>query len=539
MFKLTTTTTTVPCLRNKPRLTYKGLTLILSNQSRLDNVSLLSGTGGLLVSDHCLRPEYNRLQCDIRLAEDKSPFLPDTKCLVLFGEWAMHHWLPETRGNSLAEMRGSVFNYNGIPAIPTFYPQDAADRSFIERRLNPLSKEYVIDAEESWDDDNADEGDIKRYGRTKRSNYAFWIRNDIKKAKTILSSGLPKPHQQPTYRLYPSSDEVIQVLSKTKGGWLDFDMETDYEEQNLQCFSFTFDGSTIYCVPVLDYNYKPAYSALYRIMQALAIAIRDNTLVAHNGQTFDFFVLGYKYHIPVYKVYDTMIAQHRIFPDIEKSLGHCVSYWTWEHFHKDTDSKGYLTKEQMMARLLYCGKDVYTMCLVRKAQQSYAKTIPGLEHSIETAQAAVRPYIIAMIQGIRYDKAALDKLILTNDRLMMQYLRMLKILIGEEGIRQIRTFIKGKAKAFPGSNTQCVAYFHHLLGYPPVARSLKTQKPSLGKKAMYKLRLKYDNPVIDFVMAYRRVQKETSTLKFVAWKDDNNVLYKEPTDSAKATLFPV
>jgi hypothetical protein len=60
-----------------------------------------------------------------------------------------------------------------------------------------------------------------------------------------------------------------------------------------------------------------------------------------------------------------------------------------------------------------------------------------------------------------------------------------------------------------------------MLGYPTVVpRSEKTGMPSLGKKAMYKLALKHNNPVITFVMLYRQVQKEYGSMSFVPWKDD-------------------
>ena len=102
-------------LRNKPKLKYCGLTVVLSNPSRFDRVSLLSATGGHVFNDHCLRPDFNVMQCDIRVSDDKSPLLPDTKCVLLLGEGAMRSWLPETRNNSLGEMRGSVFIVNNIP----------------------------------------------------------------------------------------------------------------------------------------------------------------------------------------------------------------------------------------------------------------------------------------------------------------------------------------------------------------------------------------------------------------------------------------
>ena len=75
----------------------------------------------------------------------------------------------------------------------------------------------------------------------------------------------------------------------------------------------------------------------------------------------------------------------------------------------------------------------------------------------------------------------------------------------------------------PGSNLQCVRYFHEMLGYPVVAKGKETKdgtkNPSLGKKAMYKLRLKHDNPVIDICLAYRELQRESGSLNFLPWEN--------------------
>ena len=123
-----------------------------------------------------------------------------------------------------------------------------------------------------------------------------------------------------------------------------------------------------------------------------------------------------------------------------------------------------------------------------------------------------------------------------NDRLMMHYIRVINILIGEGGLESIRKVTK-KAKAFPGSNKQCCIYFHDLLGYAVVARSLLTQQPSLGQQAMFKLALKYpDNWVIVFTILYRQVQKEYSSLKFQAWKDDNDKIIKISADNQEDSV---
>lgn len=488
---------------------------------------MLTATGGSLFNNWCLQPDLNVMQIDIRLAEDKSPLLPGTKCVLLCGQTAMHRWLPETKNNTIGEMRGSPFLKDGIYHIPTFFPQDAADQKAYEATLNPLSENYSPDANE-YETGEDDEGDVKRHGKTARRNYAFWLRADTRKAKCIIANGGQLPTSEfpePVFHIYPTSELVISLLEQTRNECLYFDIETDYEEANLQCFAFSFDGINVYSVPILDYNYLPAYASYHRILRALAIAISKNTVVAHNGAAFDFFVLAYKYRIPVGDSYDTMLAMHRCFPDVEKSLGHCVSYWTCEKFHKDEDSQAYRTQQQMADRLKYCAKDVRTMFLVHKAIEKYAKTIPGLEHSIATAMSTIRPYLITSLQGIRYDAVSVRETQQENDALMMQYVRLIKLLIGELGLKELASRLSGKPKLFPGSNKQCAIYFHDLLGYTVVARSSKTQEPSLAKQAMYKLALRYENPVIQLVLAYRKLAKETSTLKFVPWiGDDGKVI---------------
>jgi len=511
-------------LRNKPKLGYCGITIVLANPSRFDvpNLKLLTATGGTCLSNYCLQPEYNQFQCDVRLMEDKSPWLEGTKAIMLLGEAAMHHYCPKTRGNTLNEMRGSPLYVDGIPAIASYFPQDAADRKDHEGSLNQLSKDYHGDD----DDDDEDNEDIKRFSGTKIQNYAFWLRCDTEKVKRLLASGTDKwpVEQQPEYVIYPTADVVINALN-VQGQTIDFDIETDYEDANLLCFSFSVDGRSVYCVPILDYNYRWAYTEVPRILCALGRACRTNTLVAHNGASFDFPVLGYKYRIAVSRPYDTMIAMHRCFPDVEKSLGHCTSLWTYQTFHKDSDSRAYRTYDYMMQKLKYCGKDVFTMRLIRESITRYAKTVPGLPESIALAQRSIVPYLTTTLQGIPYSKAMLDHVVWDNDRAMEQYIRIISLLIGESGMAEVRQGVKGKAKAFPGSNSQTVKYFHDILGYKVMRRGKPNKdgfkKPSLAKTAMYKLAAQYHNPVINFTLLYRGLQKETGSLKFIPWKWDN------------------
>lgn len=502
-------------LRTKPRLTYNGLTIVLSQPSRFDKASLLSANGGGLVAD-CLKPEFNLMQCDIRLKEDKSDFLPGTGVILLCGEEAAKDWTGTE--NSINEVRGSIFKHaNGQWMIPSYFPQDCVDIKNYEKEYN---KGLRVEDEYEADDDEDSTDEKSRHNHTKRKNFRFWFSKDVEKVKRLLKGEKPTRPFEPEYLLCPSVETIIDSLSTTKNKKLFIDIETDYE-LNIRCFAYSFGSNPIYIVPCIGPDYTLYYSRMAHIYRALAIAFRDNEVVAHNGAAFDFFVFAHKLHIPIgHRVYDTMIAQHRCFPEVEKSLGHCTSLWSWEPFHKDEGNVGYASTEQAKQLWRYCGKDVFTMILIHDAINTYALRRPGLVDSIRQANESIRPYLTCTLQGIKYDQSIIESIWNENDRLMYQYLRMLKILIGEDNLKKIR----GKSKSsLPSSNPQCCRYFHDMLGYPVVGRGKVkqdgTQGPSLGKKNILKLRLKHNNPVLDLCIAFREIAKESSSLKFIPYKE--------------------
>lgn len=515
-------------LRTLPRLKYSGLTIVLSNPSRFDKVSLLTSLAGHIVNNDCLRPEYNVMQCDIRVADDPSPWLEGTRCVVLLGQYAMHKYCPNTRNNVLNEMRGSpLYAEPGhIPAIASFFPQDAADIKNHEKSLNENSKEFEGHEDNTWEVEDEEDTDVKTFAATKRSNYFFWLCKDFQKCKEILLTGKHPIEPEPIYRIFPEEDEVVETLRGHKDEYMDFDMETDYEQQNMHCFSYSFDDSCVYSVPVLDFNYQPAYRNTGRILGALGYAVSRNIIVAHNGHGFDFPVLGYKYRISIVRAFDTLMAMGRCFPEIEKSLGHVVSLFLHQRFHKDENPDSYRCKDDMLRKLMYCAKDVWTMRLCRQKILEYTKRIPGLLDSIECAMSSIRPYVTISMQGIKYDESLRQKMINENDKLMEQYLRMIELLIGPDGMKEVQSVVKGKAGVFPNSNKQCIKYFHDMLEYPVTQRNppdkFGVRNPSLSKKGMYKLRLRHDNPVIDLCNMFRAVRLETSTpLGFIPWRDDS------------------
>ena len=154
---------------------------------------------------------------------------------------------------------------------------------------------------------------------------------DVSKAAHYLTNP-PRPESGELIT-YPKEQEIIDLLTNTKGQEMFFDIETN-PRLEMTCFGFSFGPDKGWCVPMLQLNHYH-YDNTHKILRALAVALRDNTVIIHNA-LFDLFVIAYRYGIPApTRVYDTMLSHHRLFPEIEKSLGHCISLYTDQPYHKN------------------------------------------------------------------------------------------------------------------------------------------------------------------------------------------------------------
>lgn len=517
--------------RRLPNEIYSGLTIIFSQPSRFDVMSgqLLSGKAGQWFVYSCLRPVgIVKYQCDLRIAEDDSELLPETRVVLTLGEKATHTWIPETAEQDLAKIRGYVFTNEAkdIKSLASFSPIDAFDFKDWELEYNPLLQGSSEMRDEIDTEDN--DFDQKKKGRTSRENFRFWVEKDLEKVARLLDGNGAKRsgRQVESYNIhtYPASHEVIDVLTRTKGERLFIDLETDIE-YNINTIGFSFTGSNdVYVLPTLRYDYTQGYGNIHQICRALSIALRDNIAVAHNGKAFDYFIMAWKYKLMIGRyAEDTMLMQQRCFPEAEKSLSHCISMWLddWT-YHKDDGVFMPHTPDQERSLWQYNALDVISMREVHHRQMEYTKDVPGLLESFQQVNNSIRPYLIVEMTGIAYDKDALNKLMKYNDRLMNQYLRCMKIMHGPD----IDYLI---------SNQKCVRYFHDALGYAVVKRTPKGA-PGMNEHALLALALKYpDNAVIAFVLAFRALKKESGTLKFFPmWKELGKLITKEEQKEWKA-----
>jgi hypothetical protein len=492
-------------LSHPPVAQYKGLTIILDKPSRFDSRYLISGNVGDYF-DKLLIP-FTRANCDIRLLDDSRDFLDGTKCVLLLGADSLLRF----KGNaSLLTYRGSPFvdssNPSGPVFLPTITPQDSFDRRNYE------------DPSDETNENSEDKESEKDYQKTSRKNFKHWFSADVKKAVRISREGV---RTYPEYRTHycVNAAELVASLGSYKNGYLVIDIETD-RHQNITCFSFLFSQTKdldpsktyeVFVVPFKRYDGNLFYPHLDYcfIFRSLTVAFRDNTVVGHN-LSFDLFVFLFKYFVNTpLKVYDTMVAHHRCHPEVEKSLGHCVSYYTDLPYHKDEGIFDPKTCSQETQLWSYNAKDVWTTWLVFIGQQEEIRKLEA-EDSVAQGCGVIRSLLMMQYEGCLADSDKLCKIVDEDDRKFEQYKRILKLLT--------------KREFNPRSSQQVCGYLYETLKLPRPAKD-PTKEDNL-----LKLYAKYQVPSLRVVLSARGVAKEASSIRKIRfWRGDRFTCFYGPT----------
>ena len=414
----------------------------------------------------------------------KRPKLPEhiTHTMIL-GPRALEVTHP---GADIDRFRGQLTSYDSRLAIASYHPVDAQDQT---------SSEYGEN-----DTGNSDEKDSSL---TRPSNYFFWMRRDTDK----LLLGPPYPvHPAFKYHAAPNLTKFLAYANDYLDSAADpivyLDIECRREDHVLSCIGLALGDSPVFVLPIYFWNGQRAYGESWRILALLSKLFTRATVVVHNA-LFDLFVLSRYYRVLVgHKIYDTMLCQHRCFPESEKSLGHTISYWTYLPFHKDMAVENPRNPNQQGQLWEYNARDVYGMREVYKAQVKFLgeHSTDGLRRSVAQANRSVYPYLLAMLRGLSVSEVDLMKAQLSHTK-------------RERVLRKMARVLSGDSTFNPGSSQQCINYFHKTLGYDVVGRT-DGGAPKMDQKALYRLRLKYPNPLLDVIIAYRIVAKENSMLSF-------------------------
>lgn len=378
-----------------------------------------------------------------------------------------------------------IVDYLGRPCINIYPPQTSLSR-------------WVHGDDE---DDSKPATENKDVEPTRRINQTFWAEQGIR--RLLSTSKVPVPDYPPFYLSTPGAFEqdaktfLASRLSEPR--IISLDIESRGE--TIDCIGVRLYKGPVHVIPIYSYNNARA-TTLRKFAQVWKYFYKLFTsceVIVHNAN-FDLPFLCHNMRLPIpRRIYDTMASSHRCFPQVEKSLAHVTALWTNFPYHKgEYVTPRSMAQEQALWR--YNAKDVAVLLPIRDAQLAYASSVPGQLSSIQTVNRAHDKYQINSLFGLRFNQRTQNAELVKSEMAQAAYLRIVRKLTGEPDFN-------------PGSSQQCCKFFYERLKYEPQAFSDTTGEPTCSRKALYKLAIKYNNPVIPFIIKYREAAKNASNLR--------------------------
>lgn len=305
----------------------------------------------------------------------------------------------------------------------------------------------------------------------------FAIR-DLQRVEAVRTN--PQYYTYPAYKfqIRPTFSQVMKQLWDLRSQalhaplWLSCDVETIARQ--LSCIGIAWSAREAICIPMLTLggNYFPVEQEV-AIQQSLRkLLTHPNTKVI--GQNFNYDNQHFAKHLGYLPnlTFDTMLAQHALFPGIPKSLDFLSSmYCHWHRYWKDEMDDYSRLPDNLDQYWTYNCKDCVTTFEIRYPLQDmlqYMNREPQFEFLMRTGVSALR----TMLRGVRIDKAMRSKVAEDLMKAIAQHEALIHKLVG-----------------FPlnvGSPSQMVNYCYNELKLP-VQWDRKTGRPTVDAKAMQAL----------------------------------------------------
>lgn len=311
---------------------------------------------------------------------------------------------------------------------------------------------------------------------------------DFKKA--LAQSKFPEViRPQRNLIIAPTAGDVQAFLlkglndsSKVEQPFLTYDIETAYGQ--ITCFGLAFSQHEAMCIPTTK-GYWGGITPLKFILEAIHEALTHPT-VLKVGQniSFDIQYLVRAFGIlPSKPWYDTMIAQHSCYSEMQKGLGFLASVYTNESYYKDDLKTWQSNMSDSNMLWTYNAKDAALTYEVKLALDKEMKEL-GVEHTFNFMMELVEPLIYMMLRGLRFDESK------------RQYYR-------DVLIPQLKSKVDGLQTIYgdvnPSSPKQVGELITRLGLDIPINK--RTGKPTTNKKAIEKLARK--NPELNEIVSIR------------------------------------
>lgn len=295
--------------------------------------------------------------------------------------------------------------------------------------------------------------------------------HDLKKANKVWQFG---PTSKPDWKfvLRPSFADAMAWLDEAeRRGLLAADIET--KGQRIMCVGLAWDRLNAMCIPFVRANGTPYWSEEEEV--ALVLRLR-HILTTHKiiGQNFHYDAQYFAREMLVIPTceWDTMLAQHVLFPGTPKSLAHNSSLYCPYHVFWKDDGKEWNPKihpeEQLWAyNCVDCVKTFEVMEAQRALIEKY-----HLEKPLAFLMRLWPHVLLMMLRGVRVDTDVKGAANIELTTAMEARQRWLDTVIG----RPMNV----------NSPIQMRFFFFEEMGVKPT-KNRKTKRISLDKKALHEI----------------------------------------------------
>lgn len=231
--------------------------------------------------------------------------------------------------------------------------------------------------------------------------YFKWdINRAVKHSRTPEVSYL-----QRAINIRPSFDEVLRYLSDIEQNERSFSTDIEGYADNVGVTMLSIAPTPTDCLVIpfwidgAHYWTEDEECLIWVLIQRLYLnpKIRKK---CHNG-FYELFVLAWRHRIAIRNIdEDTMLKMFELYPELDKSLGVCVSFFTEEPYYKD-DRKSTNTT----TRLVYNGKD---SCCTEEIERPMEVALQKQSRSYEHYRFNIRllpAFHYMHLRGCRFDMA--------------------------------------------------------------------------------------------------------------------------------------
>lgn len=417
-------------------------------------------------------PEYDSYE-QVLFEELKQ--LKNLKVIVPMGNVSIYALL---RKQGITKQRGSYFEWNGIPVIPTIHPASA----------------------------------IRNYMNT------HLIRADFSKVRKLINGEDVSPLSQnlivePTYEEAITHLDEARVRGKNHAR-IGFDTEVVITENSMEVshVSFSYEPYSAISINFITGN-DHTYNAEEELIIWLKIAeILEDTSIRKVWQNamFDIYFLFRKYGIRTRNYDDTMIAQALSLPDFKKGLDFICSIHTRQPYYKDEGKKHF--KRDLIAGVEFHKYSAQDARVLLEAWPSLWKDIQSVKNE------EIYNKVIALTEALLYMEA---KGILVNTKRLEE----LKIETEATIVSTVEKIKEVMGGINTGSVKQLKEYFYEKnqegkvrVSKPYINR--KTGQPRVDEDALKRIARKGLSEA-SLILEKRKAEKLKSTYLDVALSQDN------------------